>query len=84
METYLDRLAELGVPEVIFRSEQAWLYFVDHLYDRENPELLNLDRWPVEKLERLLPVFQEMHDAGAYAGGMSGVLSWLKGRTANT
>ena len=80
LEAYKDRLTALGIPDVAFRSEKAWSYFIDHWYDAEYPDLLTLTDWTSPKIDSLLPVFEEMHQDGFHAGEIGGVLCWLRAR----
>jgi hypothetical protein len=80
LAAYRERLTGLGIPEIALRSERDWYYFIEHEYDFDHPELLNLETWKVEDLEPLLPVFEEMDDDGFYSGGGSGVLWWLRAK----
>lgn len=80
LSSYKERLINLGILEISFRSEQDWFYFIEHLYDFNHPELLNLEDWSTQNLKPLLPIFEKMHEEGFYAGESSGVLSWLRAK----
>jgi len=74
------RLVTAGIPDEALKTERTWLYFVDHLYLADRPELLNLECWSIDRLTVLLPIFEEIEAGGFHAGAGSGVLAWLQGR----
>ena len=77
------RLTAAGIPEEAFKTRRSWLYFIEHVYLDDHPELLNLENWPEDRLASLLPIFEEIEDRGYYAGEGAGVLGWLRRRTGN-
>lgn len=80
LRDYYDRLTALGIPDVILRSQNAWYYFIEHGYDFDHPELLNVDEVDLERLCSWIPVFEEMNSAGHYVGDTGGLLSRLRAR----
>ncbi|WP_435894720.1 hypothetical protein [Oceaniferula spumae] len=75
---YKDQLITLGIPDIAFRSERDWFYFIEHEFDHQYPDLLNLSNWSRDEKLALLPVFEDMHEEGFYAGDGSGVLYSLR------
>ncbi|MEM7011308.1 MAG: hypothetical protein AAF585_07480, partial [Verrucomicrobiota bacterium] len=77
------RFEAVGIPETTFRSESAWRYFVEHQYDHEFPELLNLEHWSAENLRMLGALLDEIGE-DRQAAELSGDLgNWAKRRLAS-
>lgn len=78
LSAYQDRLTSLGIPTLTLSSPTSWHYFIEHGYDFAHPDLLNMDDISPDVIAIWLPVFEDMHTDGYYAGANGGVLAWLR------